>query len=110
MNEVIEDVRRLLGTRCMRRIDAGTSKRRTVLDYGLPDYLHLSPTSRLDAIVLAGMVRNTIHSYVPAVIVEKVLIDLPRARRDEVRATISAKVLRRDGSSLPVTFPIHIGG
>ncbi len=106
---VVREVTLLLNTRSPLSASASAAlPRRTVLEYGLADFLHLSPVSMDDAKQLARFIREAIVAYEPRLQVDNVVIDTPRPCRDAVYAVISGQVRKRDLSIVPVHFPVQV--
>jgi type VI secretion system lysozyme-like protein len=107
---VIREVTMLLNTRSPLPATAFLrAKRRTVLSYGLPDFIHFSPRSRVDAQLLAKQIRESVSAYEPRLRVDLVTVEAPRPCRDLITAVISGVVHRRDKSQVGVTFPVQVG-
>ncbi len=84
-------------------------RRRTVIDYGLPDFVHLSPLSRLDSQYLARMVHNTIRWHEPRLLVYTVTVETPRPCRDVLRVKITGLVRGEDRQETMVSFSVDVG-
>lgn len=109
VGSVIREVTLLLNTRSpLSASDCAVLPRRTVLEYGLTDFLHLSPVSMDDAKQLARFIREAIVAYEPRLQVDSIVIDTPRSCRDAVYAVISGQVRKRDLSIVPVYFPVQV--
>lgn len=107
--EVVDAVYRLLNTRSpLSSTQCASLTRRSVVDYGLPDFIHLSPQSRSDAEKLAALVRSTIASHEPRISIHDVSVEAPRLRRDVVRVIISGQVLV-EGKARYVCFAVVVG-
>lgn len=105
---VVAEVTRLLNTRAP-FFSNSAGLRRTVLEYGMPDFSHYSPCSRRDAQLLANLIRETISAYEPRLVVDSVTVDAPRPCRDALSAFIVGSVWRRDCSLVSVGFPVAVG-
>ena len=109
VEDVIRSVDILLNTRSPLSLTGCTNlARRTVIDYGLPDFLHLSPLSRSASYQLAEAVKETIAAHEPRLLVASVDIQLPRPCRDIFRVLISGKVKTICGDFENVVFPINV--
>lgn len=106
--EVIESIGVLLNTRSPFSLsDCEQMPRRTVLDYGMPDFLHISPVSR-DAIhQLARSVQSVIQAHESRITVIAVEIDVPRPCRDTFRVLITGEINTRNGKE-SVMFPVEV--
>lgn len=106
--EVIESIGVLLNTRSPFSLsDCEQMPRRTVLDYGMPDFLHISPVSR-DAIHhLARSVQSVIQAHESRITVIAVDIDVPRPCRDAFRVLITGEMNTRNGKE-SVMFPVEV--
>jgi type VI secretion system lysozyme-like protein len=109
LKDIIRAVGILLNTRSPFSLTACKNlPRRTVIDYGLPDFLHLSPLSRAASYQLAGAVSETITAHEPRLVVTSVDVQLPRPCRDIFRVLISGKIKNTNGEFENVTFPIDV--
>ena len=109
IDDVIRSVEILLNTRSPLSLTVCTNiARRTVIDYGLPDFLHLSPLSRSASYQLAEVVKKTITAHEPRLIVASVEIQLPRPCRDMFRVLITGKVIAINGDFENITFPVNV--
>jgi predicted component of type VI protein secretion system len=109
VDDVILAVEILLNTRSPLSLTVCTNlSRRTVIDYGLPDFLHLSPLSRAASYQLAGVVKDTIDAHEPRLFVTSVDIQLPRPCRDVFRVLITGKIKNINGGLENVTFPVDV--
>ena len=109
VKSVIKDVEKLLNTRSASSLShCSNVQRRTVLDYGMPDFLHLSPLSRAAALELAKAVKDTIDAHEPRIVVNSVEVQLPRPCRDIFRVLIDGVVITIQGEAKPVIFPIDV--
>lgn len=84
-------------------------ERRTVIDYGLPDFVHLSPLSGIDSLYLARMVHNTVRWHEPRLTVDKVVVETPRPCRDVLRVTITGVVRGENRQETTVSFSVDVG-
>lgn len=109
IDEVILSVEILLNTRSSMSLTECTNlARRTVIDYGLPDFLHLSPLSRAASYQLAGAVKDAIAAHEPRLVVTSVDVQLPRPCRDVFRVIITGKIKSINGLFEKVTFPVDV--
>lgn len=107
--DVIRAIENLLNTRSPFSLTICTAlSRRTVIDYGLPDFLHLSPLSRAASYQLARAVKDTITAHEPRLLITSVDVHLPRPCRDVFRVLISGAVKTLAGSLEKVSFPVDV--
>jgi type VI secretion system lysozyme-like protein len=107
--DVILAVEKLLNTRSPYSLTVCTAlPRRTVIDYGLPDFLHLSPLSRAASYQLARAVKDTIAAHEPRLIVTSVDVQLPRPCRDIFRVLIAGTIKTLAGNLESVSFPVDV--
>lgn len=105
---VEREITRLLNTRSP--IDpCALPERRTIIHYGLPDFLHLSPQALRDTQTLAGMLSEAICAYEKRIELSEVTVESPRDTRDSLRAHIKGYV-RTDRGNAFVSFPVQIAG
>lgn len=107
---IIREVRRLLSTRSSLPVsEALRDRRRTVVDYGMSDFVHFSPRSRQDSRQLASLIQTTITAYEPRLRVMSVSVETPRSHRDAIFAIVKGHIERPDGSLAQVHFPVRVG-
>lgn len=107
---IIESVGRLLNTRSSCPASQSLSTpRQTVLDYGLPDFIHLSPQSRTDAEFLSKIVANAIRWHEPRFVVDDVAIDVPRPRREIMRVRVFGRVVLAGAKERFASFSVEVG-
>ncbi len=107
--DVIRSVETLLNTRSPFSLTVCAAlSRRSVIDYGLPDFLHLSPLSRAASYKLAGTVKDAISAHEPRLVVTSVDIQLPRPCRDVFKVLIAGTVKMLNGRLEKVSFPIDV--
>ena len=83
--------------------------RRTVLDYGMPDFLHLSPTRLSDMNLLTRSVREALIAHEPRLILHSVTLEMPRYHRDSFRVLITGEISTLPGILERVLFPVWVG-
>ncbi len=106
---VIVEVTRLLNVRApLTALEATVRSRRTVVDYGLVDFLHLSPLGRQDAQKLAALVFAAVEAYVPQLALEKVVVETPRPTRDALCAVLTGHVRRVKRPDVAVNFSVKV--
>jgi type VI secretion system lysozyme-like protein len=107
---ICEEVDHILNTRSFVPFSmVDVEEQRTVLTYGLADFLHLSPQSRQEAIELSNMIKKTINAYEPRIRVSTVSIELPRPQRGALFAKIEAVVCAAECPEKNMTFPVYVG-
>jgi type VI secretion system lysozyme-like protein len=109
--QVVDSIRtelvRLLNTRCAETIDRLPGQDRTVVNYGLPDFLTLKPRNDRDRQRLASLVGDAIRAYEPR-------LRNPSVTATTLPGTQSALLLAVEGTvvlgelSEPVSFPLMI--
>ena len=108
ITSVIQEIKLLLNTRSFHRADDDFPAN-AIISYGLRDYIHLSPQSRIDAQILANNIKECITHFEPRLHVQSVVVDTPRTSREIIRAVISGNVTRRDFTLAPISFPVEVG-
>ncbi len=107
--DVIVSVQILLNTRSPFSLtECRNLSRRTVIDYGLPDFLHLSPLSRAASYELARAVKDTLTAHEPRLSVISVDVQLPRPCRDVFRVMICGNIKTLNGHIEQVNFPVDV--
>ena len=86
------DLSRLMNVRNGMSIEAFLAAEGSVLDYGLPDLLSLSPKSATDLKTLAQVVRHGIALYEPRLSHVEVTANPDRVRHGAARVTLAAAV------------------
>ena len=98
---------RLLNTRCADTLDGVQTQERTVVNYGLPDFLTLSPTRERDRQQLAQLITEAIRAYEPR-LRNPVVIATPHPQRPGVLLLTVEGTLVLDNFAEPVSFPLMI--
>lgn len=105
---IIRDLQYLLNSRCTKRYDVGeTAGPRTVMDYGVDDFTHLSPQNYEDRDVISARFREAIEAFEPRLAINEV-------RVEEIDGQVRKLALRFDamliggGTSEPVSFGLMI--
>lgn len=105
---IIRDLQYLLNTRCTKRFDVGeVAGPRTVLDYGVDDFTHLSPQNYEDRDVISAQFRAAIEAYEPRLAINEV-------RVEEIEGQVRKLALRFDamliggGTREPVSFGLML--
>lgn len=118
---VRRELQRLFNTRCLLPAEELLGKERTVIDYGIPDFAHLSPGRDQDRRLVAESVIQAIEAYETRLLNVRVTVLSRRAapeqfrnvegrykleRQDEEDERVSVQRLPRDedneGNPLPV--------
>lgn len=89
---LMRDLARLMNVRNGQAIQAFLESEASVLDYGLPDLLSLSPQSQADLDTLAAVVRHGIALYEPRLMHVDVKAHRDSARYGAARVSIAAAV------------------
>jgi type VI secretion system lysozyme-like protein len=101
------EVSRLLNTRCSGTMDDLAGQERTVLNYGLPDFAALSPTSERDRERLARLIADAVRAFEP-----RLRNPLVRVTSDEREGRVLRVLLEGtlvlDNLIAPVSFPLVI--
>lgn len=103
---VRREVERLLNTRCPFP-DGFLPGQRTVADYGLPDFSHLSPASDEDRFEMAGAIVRAIEAYEPRLRRVRVHIEPDTDNRNRGLGCIEAQLVMGEVLE-PVSFPFHL--
>jgi type VI secretion system protein ImpF len=94
----------LLNTRSLARVHTDNPPEgRSVLEFGLPDFTHLSPASWEDRQKLARQVRDAIIAFEPRLKVRKVQVEPMEGQHRSLVAYIEALLLG-DSVAEPVSF------
>jgi len=109
--EVLASIRaelaRLLNTRCAGPIDGLGDQERTVVNFGLPDFLTLSPTTDRDRQRLARLITDAVRAYEPRLRAPVVEVAPLAGRAPRLQLTLHA-TLELDHLAEPVSFPLAI--
>lgn len=108
VRSIEQEISRLLNTRSPIAHSAHP-ERATVIHYGLPDFLHLSPQALRDTQMLAGMLSQAISAFEPRIQLSEVIVESPRESRDGLRAQIKGRVRMPSGHAV-VSFPVQVAG
>lgn len=100
---VRREVERLLNTRCPFP-DGFLPGQRTVVDYGLPDFSHLSPASAPDRQAMASAITRAIEAYEPRLRSIRVLIEPDPHNGNRGIGRIEAQLIVGKVQE-PVSFP-----
>lgn len=83
--------------------------RRTVLDYGLPDFLHYSPVSKADSREIARMIADVVRAHEPRLCHIRVDVTTPRLAKDVINAVIHADIVSDSSRRESLRIPMMIG-
>jgi type VI secretion system protein ImpF len=98
---VRRDLEWLLNTRCPVPASELARRGRTVLEYGLPDVVALTPQSTQDHRRVAELIAETIAAYEPRL--QGVRVQVARVRRNALDIRIDARLVT-DRTPEPVSF------
>lgn len=98
---VREEVSRLLNTRCATWED----RNGTVMDYGLPDFSWMNPSSETDRQLLAATIARKVASFEPRLKAVRVTIQRDETSPRAVLGTLEG-VLQVESIREPVSFPL----
>ena len=114
--EILASIRqelfRLLNTRCVETIDALGGQERTIVNYGMPDFLSLNPTRSGDRERLARLIADAVRAYEPRLRHPHVSV-APDAEEPRALRVVLEGTLALDNLLEPVSFPLlvqHRGG
>ena len=109
--ELLESLRRelarVLNTRCSETIAALKDRPRTVVNFGLPDFFALSPTSDRDRQRLAGLIADAVRVYEPRLQSPAVDVAVDPSRSRELVVVVHG-TLFVDDLPEPVSFALRI--
>lgn len=106
LRSVQDDVSRLLNSRSAPERDPATGAAGTVLDYGIPDFSTVTPSSEAELQRLAALIARKVASYEPRLVNVRVAVTSPANSR-AVMMSLTAS-LRIGSVNEPVTFPLII--
>lgn len=99
------ELMRLLNTRCPRLGGVVNEADRTILDYGIPDFAHLSAGSDTDTQQLARILERTIAIYEPRLKNVQVTVERSRLSQSAVVGSIEGLLVVGNVNE-PVSFPL----
>ena len=99
------ELMRLLNTRCPRLGGVVNEADRTILDYGIPDFAHLSAGSDTDTQQLARILERTIAIYEPRLRNVRVTVERSRMSQSAVVGSIEGMLVVGNVNE-PVSFPL----
>jgi type VI secretion system lysozyme-like protein len=106
-SSIRQELARLLNTRCVETIDALGGQERTVLNYGLPDFCMLNPTSDGDRERLARLIVEAVRAYEPRLQSPAARVSVDPEQPRALRIAL-AGMLVLDNLLEPVSFPLVI--
>ena len=101
------ELARLLNTRCVETIDALGGQERTVVNYGLPDFFTLNPTSDGDRERLARLIVEAVRAYEPRLRSPSATVAIDPQQPRALNSVLSGMLLL-DNLLEPVSFPLVI--
>lgn len=105
---IVRDLVYLFNTRCTRRYDVGpVAGPRTVLDYGVDDFTHLSPQNYEDRNQLAKWLREAVIAYEPRLKISEVTITEVEGKQRVLKVRFDGMLLG-GGTSEPVSFGLLV--
>jgi len=106
--KLIRDIGWLLNTRITERFDVGEEVGpRTVLDFGVDDWSHLSPANYEHRDLLAANVQEAMMAFEPRLAINRVEADLVPGRGQTLRLRFDAMIVA-DGAREPVSFDLVV--
>ena len=107
LGSIRAELSRLLNTRCADTIDHLAQQERTVVNFGMPDFLTLSATREADRQRLAHLVTEAVRAYEPRLRSPVVEVVPHPDRYFSLLLTLHA-TLDLDNLAEPVSFPLVI--
>jgi type VI secretion system lysozyme-like protein len=104
-DSVGHELMRLLNTRCPRSAGPAGDENRTILDYGIPDFSHMSAGSETDTHQLARTLERTVAHYEPRLRQVRISIEPSAKQRNAVMGSIEAMLVYGNVNE-PVAFPL----
>lgn len=105
---IIRDLERLFNTRTTERFDVGPiAGPRTVLDYGVDDFTHLSPANYEDRDTISSSFRSAIEAFEPRLKINDVIVDEVPDKHRSLLLRFDALLLG-GGVSEPVSFGLVV--
>ena len=101
---VRRELERLLATRSTRRASEIEARPLTVIDYGIPDFIHLSPQNPEERQLLQQLIALPVAAFEPRLRNVTVEVTPREGERDSLRARIAAE-MRIGDIWEPVIFP-----
>lgn len=105
---IVRDLEFLFNTRTTKRFDVGpVAGPRTVLDYGVDDFTHLSPANYEDRDRIAKSFRHAIQAYEPRLRINDVIVEEIADKHRSLLLRFDALLLG-GGVSEPVSFGLVV--
>jgi len=104
---VRRELARLLNTRCVETLDALGGQLRTVVNYGLPDFFTLNPTSDGDRERLSRLIVEAVRAYEPRLRNPSATVAVDPQQPRALNIVLSGMLLL-DNLLEPVSFPLVI--
>jgi len=105
---LIRDLGFLFNSRTTKRFDIGPiAGPRSVLDYGIDDYTHLSPANYEDRTTIARHFESAIRAYEPRLQINKVTVEQVPEQHRQLLIRFDA-VLVGGGTTEPVSFGLVV--
>lgn len=105
---VVRDLGYLFNTRTTKRFDVGdVAGPRTVLDYGVDDFTHLSPANYEDRDVIARSFRSAIEAYEPRLRINEVIVEELVDKHRSLLIRFDAMLIG-GGTTEPVSFGLVV--
>jgi type VI secretion system lysozyme-like protein len=101
------ELSRLLNTRCAGSMEHLADEERTVINYGLPDFSALSPTTERDRERLARLIADAVRAFEPR-LRNPIVRVTPDQRESRVLRVVVDGMLVLDNLMEPVSFPLVI--
>lgn len=102
-NSVLRDLVALLNTRSPSSAEYFDKGELTVIDYGIPDFAHYSPSNKDDQKLLAQRITKAIKYFEPRLRNPFVIIDMKTKSEGRLRVGINA-LLKINKANVQVTF------
>ena len=107
LESISSELSRLLNTRCSETLEALQGQERTVMNYGLPDFFTLNPTSDGDRQRLARLIVEAVRAYEPRLHNPFVEVTTDAANGRALRITLTGMLVVEQLPE-PVSFPFVI--
>lgn len=104
---IMTELDRLLNTRCAATLAQLAGRRRSVLDYGLPDYSTLYTADLTHRRQLGDLVRDTIAAFEPRLREVQVDVAFNPNSRQALEVGVSGRLLA-EGRLEPVSFTVSV--
>lgn len=105
LNSVQRELMCLLNTRCPLPGGPSDERNRTIIDYGIPDFSHVGPSSTTEIHQLAQVLERAIAAYEPRLQQVHVTIETAANSQSAAVGSISANLVVGSVNE-PVSFPL----